>query len=164
LVPSAQTDAAAPAASDFASLGSACGDGADDELFCASGKVVGVWRPVDTVKGPVPPAGVELIAQLEAKEFAPGRSLALGIDGDRLYFRLVTCGACRRVLGWAFAGSLSGMSDDQLRMTQARLGLGPSPLLRTRAQWQAAYAHGAGLPGGDGGLRAPSGDGGLPNQ
>jgi len=82
---------------------------------------------------------VEIFADQRSKEFSPGRSLVLGVEGERLWFRLVTCGACRRIMGWAFVGNLARMSDAQLAMTQTRLGLSPKPAMRTREAWRAAY-------------------------
>jgi hypothetical protein len=143
-VDAAVPDVSSPAPSglpeDFAMLDGPCTDAADANVFCAEGKVVGVWRMVDTVQEQFPPDRVEVLADQRSKEFSPGRSLVLGVEGERLFFRLVTCGACRRIMGWAFVGNLARMSDDQLALTQTRLGLSPKPALRTREAWRAAYA------------------------
>lgn len=136
---------------EFVSLGGPCTDAPDTMVFCVDDKVVGIWRMVDTLHEQFPPAGVALVIEQAAQGFAPRRSLALAVEGDQLWFRLVTCGACRRVMGWAFAGSLSRMTDEQLGATQTRLGLPASPALRTREAWRAVYAKDPNAGAGDAG-------------
>ncbi len=42
-------------------------------------------------------------------------------------------------MGVSFVGSLSKLSDEQLRVVQERIGFGAETLLATPAQWRAAY-------------------------
>ncbi|MBI3203481.1 MAG: hypothetical protein HYZ29_18225 [Myxococcales bacterium] len=136
--------AAAPAAVlpfAFTSLGGPCPKPAKSSrtVLCnASGRVTGIWAPVDTVDG-TPPAGAQVIRDEPRRDFAPGRSLTVALEGERIWVRLVSCGACRRVMGWAFVGDLSLLSDEQLDSLQERVGLPASPRLGTAAAWRAAY-------------------------
>ncbi len=59
------------------------------------------------------------------------------VDG-RVWVRMITCGRCRRVMGWSFVGDLAAMTDRQLRELQRTLGIGDdvSPL-RTVEAWRA---------------------------
>lgn len=94
---------------------------------------------VDTVDD-VPPQGIEVIRDEPRRDMAPGRSLVVALEGERLWFRLVTCGACRRVMGWAFVGDLPNITDEQLRVIQERIGLPASvPPLRTARAWRDTY-------------------------
>ncbi len=139
---SAPMDAAEPAAlpGPFALLGGACPDAGpsprEATVFCdAGGRVSGVWAMVDTVRG-IPPAGAEVIYRMQSDGGRPGRSLVLALEGERLWFSLVSCGMCRRILGWSFGGDLPKLSDEQLHVVQSRLGLPVDPPLRTSAAWR----------------------------
>ncbi len=94
---------------------------------------------VDTVDG-VPPAGAQVIRVEPERATNPGRSLVVALEGDRLWFRLVSCGACRRIMGRAFVAELSKLSDAQLKDIQLRVGL-PADVrpLHTPDAWRAAY-------------------------
>lgn len=107
-------------------------------MCSARGRVVGVWVPVDTVSG-VPPEGAEIVRREPRQEFAPGRFLVVALEGERLWIQLVSCGACRRVMGASFVGQLPQLSDEQLRVVQDRVGLPAAPLLTTPAAWRKAY-------------------------
>ncbi|MBK7579938.1 MAG: hypothetical protein IPI67_06995 [Myxococcales bacterium] len=127
----------------FAKLGGSCSvsdaGGSSVELCDASGQVVGISAMVDTVDG-VPPAGAEVIRVEPEREMNPGRSLVVALEQDRLWFRLVSCGACRRIMGWSFVGELARLSDAQLRDIQQRLGLPLNvPALRTSQAWRDVY-------------------------
>ena len=114
-------------------------------VFCdASGRVTGVWAMVDTVQG-IPPASAEVIHESASDGGMPGRSLVLALEGERLWFSLVSCGRCRRVLGWSFGGDLPKLTDEQLHVMQQRLGLPSDPPLRTAAAWRTAMAQGTTL-------------------
>ncbi len=102
------------------------------------GRVVGIWVPVDAVRG-VPPPEAEVIRREPRRDFAPGRELVVALEADRLWIKLITCGACRRVMGVSFVGKLSKLSDEQMRVVQERIGLGDEPLLASPAAWRAAY-------------------------
>ena len=124
----------------FVRLGEACSD-ADAgklpaELCDARGSVAAVIAMVDTV-GDFPPASAEVIANRARSEFAPGEELTIALEGERLFVRHVTCGACRRVLGFAVVADLNRLQDDGLRMVQARAGLAAdAPLLPNANAWR----------------------------
>jgi hypothetical protein len=120
--------------------------------FCDhAGRVSGVWAMVDTVHG-VPPREADVIRDEPVLQKSPGRSLVVALEGERLWFRLVTCGMCRRVMGYAFVGDLPRLSDEQLRAIETRLGLPPStPPLRTAKEWRDFYASHPLPRAGDGG-------------
>ena len=70
----------------------------------------------------------------------PGRSLVVAVEGERLWVRQVTCGMCRRIMGWSFVGDLPKLGEDQLRAIQTRLGLPASaPTLKTAKDWRDFY-------------------------
>jgi hypothetical protein len=131
---------------DVGDLGAPCPPPSDDDrsqavILCdPAGRITGTWAPVD-VLADVPPSTAELLADEPLDlEDGRGRSLRVGIAGTKIYVRRITCSRCRRVLGWAFAGDLALLSDDDLRRAQARVGFPPDPLLRTREAWVAALA------------------------
>ncbi len=140
---SAQARASTPLPEPFRALGQRC-DAADTSVrgatvMCsAKGRVVGVWVPVDSVSG-VPPAGAEIVRSEPRQALAPGRSLVVGLEGERLWIQLVSCGACRRVMGVSFVGDLTQLSDEQLRVVQDRVGLPAAPVLVRAADWRKAY-------------------------
>ncbi len=158
--PAASSPAAAPTASEpppqtppapaerselpeaFAALGQPCGEasGPEAEILCDTrGVVAGVWVPVDAVQD-VPPARAEIIRLEPREEGAPGRELSVGVEDERLWVSYVTCGTCRRIMGWAFVGDLRRLSEVQLRAAQKRLGLPDSaPTLKTAAAWRDWY-------------------------
>lgn len=142
----------------FGGLGGPCPEKNDHELtFCHDGRVTGIWAMVDTVHG-VPPAGAEIIREEPRREFAPGRSLTVALEGDRLWIKLISCGACRRVMGWSFVGDLSKLSDKQLSVAQARIGLPETlPPLRTPKAWRDAYRNRPLPPLPDGAMPMPDG-------
>jgi hypothetical protein len=127
----------------FSRIGGACGvedtGGSVSEICDTSGRVVGIFAMVDTVRD-APPQDAEVIREEPRREMTPGRSLVVSIQGDHLWFRLVSCGACRRIMGWVFAGRLSKLSDAQLRDVQKRIGLPDDvPPLHTPDAWRKAY-------------------------
>jgi hypothetical protein len=149
---SVPTDAAQPDAlpGPFALLGGACPDAGpsprEATVFCdGSGRVTGVWAMVDTIQG-IPPDGAEVISRMQGDGGSRGRSLVLALEGERLWFSLVTCGICRRILGWSFGGDLPKLTDEQLHVVQSRLGLAADPPLRTAAAWRKAFRNPPPLP------------------
>jgi hypothetical protein len=145
---SAATSSAKPAAKQsvlpdrFAMLGEQCTPddaGAHSMISCNGNRVAGVLVPVDTVDG-VPPPSAEIIHSSPGDSSPPQRQLTVAVEGERLWYRLVTCGICRRVMGWSFVGDLPLLTDEQLRTNQARLGIPPStPPLRTADDWRRYY-------------------------
>lgn len=125
----------------FKSLGQPCpGAGAKPEPLCdKAGRVAGVWALVDTVDG-VPPPQAEVIRDEPLSPGQPGRSLVVAVEGERLWFRQVTCGMCRRIMGWSFVGDLPKLGEDQIRAIQTRLALPTNaPTLRTANDWRDFY-------------------------
>jgi hypothetical protein len=66
------------------------------------------------------------------------------LDGETLYIKKVTCGSCRRVIGWGFSGQLDALSDEQLRALQTKLGFGREPTLLDSAEAWRNFAGGDG--------------------
>jgi hypothetical protein len=126
----------------FAKLGRPCkeiarNDGVD--AYCDARDIaVGLRTMVDMVHG-VPPKGAKIIHDAPRDNSGPGTELSIAFDGRLLWIRAVTCGKCRRVMGWAFVGVLDELSDAQLADVQDRAQLPKAPLLRTPAAWEAAY-------------------------
>lgn len=121
-------------------LGDECGYPVAPHVYCGdAGVIVGVYAAVDEVHG-VPPREATTVRDEPRMELAPGRSLTIAHEGERLWVQRVTCGACRRVMGWAFVGDLPGMKPEQLRDLQTRLDIGAdAPLLETIADWRIYY-------------------------
>jgi hypothetical protein len=119
----------------FSALGGPCApDRAENVAICGGGRVAAIYSPVDLAEG-VPPAAAEAIHEESAPPFS--RSLLIAIEGERLWIKMVTCGTCRRVTGWAFVGDLERMSDEGLQGLAQRLRLpADTPLLRTSAEWR----------------------------
>jgi hypothetical protein len=109
-------------------------------LCDASGLVAGVWAPVDVLHD-VPPEGAAILRDVPMQGDR-GTSLRVGIAGTKIYVQHVTCGRCRRILGEAFAGDFTRLSDEDLRALQEHLGLPGDPLLRTADAWKAALGAG----------------------
>jgi hypothetical protein len=114
-----------------------CPAESEHPFYCDAHKqLVGSWMPVDHAKVP---DDVEMIFEAEGGNTDQSR-LWIGISGNTLYIRHVTCGACRRVMGLGFIGHLDHMTSDQQRAVQKQLGLPDSaPLLETTEAW-AVYA------------------------
>ncbi|MEZ4227220.1 MAG: hypothetical protein R3B13_40145 [Polyangiaceae bacterium] len=107
-------------------------------MMCsASGEIVGIWVPVDYVKG-VPPAA-EIIREEPRRDVAPGRSLTVALEGERLWIQAVSCGACRRIMGHAFVGLLPRLTEKQLQSVQQRIGIPETPVLSNADQWRDYY-------------------------
>ncbi|MFO7565613.1 MAG: hypothetical protein R6X02_23420 [Enhygromyxa sp.] len=102
--------------------------------YCSEdGKLAGSWVLVDTLRVP---DEVVIIFNAEGPDQGRQTSLMIATQGEALYIRHVTCGACRRVLGQGFRGHPSRMSEDQLRQMQAQLGLADdAPLLDSAEKW-----------------------------
>jgi hypothetical protein len=54
-----------------------------------------------------------------------------------LWIRQVTCPGCRALIGWAFIGDMTRLSDDDLVLLQQRVGVDAAPL-RSFEAWQKA--------------------------
>ncbi len=121
-------------------LGEECGYPVAPHVYCGeAGVIVGVYAPVDKVRG-VPPPEASTVREEPRMELAPGASLTIAAEGERLWVHRVTCGGCKQVMGWAFVGDLPGMKDDQLRDLQKRLEIGEdAPLLSTVEDWRIFY-------------------------
>lgn len=119
----------------FSVLGGPCApDRAENVAICGGGRVAAIFSPVDLAVG-VPPAAAEVVHEESATPFQ--RSLLIALEGERLWIKMVTCGSCRRVMGWAFVGDLDRMSDEGLAGLAQRLRLPPdTPLLKTSALWR----------------------------
>ncbi|APR79017.1 Hypothetical protein A7982_04364 [Minicystis rosea] len=110
--------------------------------FCdTAGRVSGVIMPVDVLEG-VPPAGAEILATDSEPGHPIKREYVVALDarGTRLWVRAVTCGDCRRMLGWSFVGDLARLEPGDLQTVQGRLGLPRDPVLKTADAWRKAVA------------------------
>ena len=94
-------------------------------------KLAGSWVPVDTLDVP---DTVTILFNAEGPDASRQTSLMIAVQGEQLFIRHVTCGACRRVLGQGFSGWLPHLSEVQLRELQTRLGLGTDTPLRDSAE------------------------------
>lgn len=105
----------------------------------ANGKVTGVSMPVDVLHG-VPPAGAQILRQDRQMDNPPGQEVVIAAEGNRLWIKVVTCGHCRRVIGWSFVGDLPLLRDDEIRGLQTELGLPADPVLKTPDAWKTVLA------------------------
>jgi hypothetical protein len=105
-----------------------CPADAGPDMYCnADNQLVGQWMLVDLLHIP---KGAKVIFDAHHVDVDRQPGLTLAIEGETLYIRHVTCGACRRILGDGFRGQPAQMSEKQLREMQTRLGLGVEmPLL-----------------------------------
>lgn len=119
----------------FSALGGPCApDRAENVAICGGGRVAAIYAPVDLAVG-APPAAAEVVHEESAPPF--NRSLLIALEGERIWIRMVTCGSCRRVMGWAFVGDLDKMSDEGLQGLAQRLRLPQdTPLMRTSGEWR----------------------------
>jgi len=102
--------------------------------YCEGASVVGRWTAVDRMT--VPDDAEELFtAAAPGAGSSRGRRLTVAVRGEELFLRLVTCGACRRVLGEAFEGRLDQLDEAQVLHVQETLGLTGEPAMRTAAAW-----------------------------
>lgn len=125
----------------FLSLGQPCrADATPSELCGADGRVAGLVAPVDHVLA-IPPDVADKLFDTRSEQGGADRELTIAVEGDRLWIRAVTCGRCRRIMGWGFVGELSRLSDAQLVSVQKRVGL-PDDVgaLRTAGAWKRAIA------------------------
>jgi hypothetical protein len=60
------------------------------------------------------------------------------IDDPVFRVHVITCGQCRRIMGWVFVGHLAKMTDAQHLDLQTRMGLDSRKVLRTEARWRKA--------------------------
>lgn len=107
-------------------------------VYCAADGAVGaVEAPVD----------LELARQFEAQPrwtwTPPGaaarqRATTVLVAGEFVVVHQVTCGACRRVMGRAWAFRPATAPADRLALAQAAAGLPARPLLRTVRTWEDA--------------------------
>jgi hypothetical protein len=104
-------------------------------VVCVGDDVVGVFAPVDHDIGPR--SGVEILSRATGSGTRDA-SLRVVIDGDLIAVHQVTCGACRRVMGWSLLAEPANLPADLLSALQEHTGLPRSPLLRTTAAWQRA--------------------------
>jgi pimeloyl-ACP methyl ester carboxylesterase len=56
------------------------------------------------------------------------------LEGETLYIEKVTCGSCRRVIGWGFRGQLDALSDDARVFAPDLPGFGESTPLAGKAK------------------------------
>lgn len=112
-----------------------CPADADAGTYCtADGKLAGRWVLVDMLR---PPTSAQIIFEAKHLDIHQQPSLVILLDGETLYIKAVTCGACRRVMGNGFAGVLTALSDEQLRALELGLGLAAdAPLLDSAAAWR----------------------------
>lgn len=115
-----------------------CPEQARGESYCTEdGKLAGEWMPVDMLRVP---EDAQVIFEASEGPTAGGSrqpSLTIAVDGEMIYLRHVTCGACRRELGDGFRGQLSAMTAEQTQAMQAKLGLDASmPVLDTAEKWE----------------------------
>jgi hypothetical protein len=131
-----------PARADVAELPD-CPADADADTYCTGdGKLAGRWVLVDMLR---PPTSAEIIFEAASRDIEQQPSLTILLDGETLYVKQVTCGSCRRVIGWGFSGELDALSDEQLRALQVKLGLAvDAPLLDSPDAWRSYVA---GKPG-----------------
>ena len=127
-------------------LGSSCRDietraGDPHETLCTAGRVAGLYAPVDTLW---PGNGFRVLFREQDGPGARVAGLEVALRGDVVVVRRTTCGNCRRIMGWAFAGNLSKMSDADLRTLACRTrGQADGGLdLRTARGWEALLAAG----------------------
>jgi hypothetical protein len=119
-----------------------CPADADADTYCtAEGKLAGRWVPVDTLR---PPESAQIIFEATHPDMEKQPSLVIMLDGETLYIKKVTCGSCRRVIGWGFSGQLDALSDEQLRALQTKLGFGREPTLLDSAEAWRNFAGGDG--------------------
>jgi hypothetical protein len=100
------------------------------KLCGPGGKVVGVFGPGDGA-GPIPEG-----ARVLAKSDDAGRATSsIAVVGDELRIVMITCGDCRRIMGWTFVGHPKDMNDAQRKAVQGFVGLDPAvaPLASTDA-------------------------------
>jgi hypothetical protein len=119
-----------------------CPADADADTYCTEdGKLAGRWVPVDTLR---PPASAQTVFEATHPDMEKQPSLVIKLDGETLYIEKVTCGSCRRVIGWGFSGQLDALSDEQLRALQTKLGFGRDPVLLDSAEAWRNFAAGDG--------------------
>lgn len=113
------------------------------EEVCADGRIVGFYVPVDTLVSVAPPldGAREIVARSSGSR---GASVGVRVLGTVIEARVVTCGTCRRVMGWGFIGDLRRMADDDLRVIACRLTGRVGADLRTADGWAALAAADAG--------------------
>jgi hypothetical protein len=115
-----------------------CPADADADTYCTEdGKLAGRWVPVDTLR---PPESAQTVFEAAPADIEKQPSLTILLDGETLYIKKVTCGNCRRVIGWGFSGDLTALSDEQLRKLQTKLGFGREPQLLDSAEAWRSYA------------------------
>lgn len=91
------------------------------------------YDPADHMMAP--PAGAEVLGF--DGDLAYVSSSFVAVDGTRLLIRKVSCGRCRRVMGWSFTGEPARMTNDELKELQLRLGLDAAVApLRSVAAWR----------------------------
>lgn len=97
------------------------------------GRVSGVYQAVDFL--PAPP--VDAVILSEPKEIVFASTAYVALDGETIWIRRVTCGGCRRIVGWSFIGNVSELSLRQLLTLQSDIGLEATvPALESAAEWQ----------------------------
>jgi hypothetical protein len=117
-----------------------CPADADADTYCTpEGKLAGRWAPVDTVR---PPTTAETVFEATHPDNERQPSLTILLDGETLYVKSVSCGSCRRVIGFGFSGDLAAMSDEQLRAMQTKLGLSRDVALNDSAAGWRRYVDG----------------------
>jgi hypothetical protein len=124
-----------PARAPAAELPDCPADANVDDTYCTDdGKLAGRWVPVDTLR---PPTSAQTVFEAASPGVEQQPSLIILLDGGTLYIKQVTCGSCRRVIGWGFSGQLDILNDEQLLALQVKLGLGfEAPLLDSADAWR----------------------------
>lgn len=135
--PSGASSAQPPLPRVFSALGGPCrAESPHEELCGKDGVVAGVIVPVDHALDTPPPVA-EVLLDERGGSGPRGTHTTVGAVGERLWVRAITCGGCRRIMGWAFVGDLPRLDDAQLLSLQRRLRL-PAELgpLRDVAAWR----------------------------
>ncbi len=117
---------------------------------CGRGdKVAGVYRH-DAIEGYASYGGkwidqipsVVLLERVDSDSAGRGHMRIVVLEGTRLWIEVMTCGRCRRVMGWSFVGDLELLTDGQLLRLQQEIGL-PANLaaMRSPSAWLKHYGH-----------------------
>lgn len=68
-----------------------------------------------------------------------GSGLWVGVVGRTVWVRKISCGACRRIMGWTAVFDPSALDDAARVALQRLVGLPLAPPLRSAAAWRQAY-------------------------
>jgi len=105
------------------------------EILCEGGSIVGFYALVDVVKGVG--GGFETLFDNTVGSVAGhGSDLSVSTRDGILVVRRTTCGGCRRIIGWAFVGTLARVKDADLRTLACRLRGHARADLRNGETWR----------------------------